>query len=108
MMCSQGGAGQQPANPRPATECSAEVIQFLTEQNLEFLESTLAHHQIVDVEMLRSMDVESLRALLGEFAFMAEFIWQPLHQTPTAESVMTRRSRMLVYTRRNRNALTLA
>lgn len=84
------------------------MIQFLTEQNLEFLESTLAHHQIVDVEMLRSMDVESLRALLGEFAFMAEFIWQPLHQTPTAESVMTRRSRMLVYTRRNRNALTLA
>ena len=88
MMCSQGGAGQQPANPRLATKCSAEVIQFLTEQGLEWLESTFAHHQIVDLERMRSMDVESLRALLGALAFMAEFIWNPLHPTPTTESVM--------------------
>ena len=89
-MCAQGGLGHQSADQRLATKCSPEVIQFLKEQGLEWLESTFAHHQIVDMEMMGSMDVESLRAILGQLAFMAELIWQPLHTTPTAESVMTR------------------
>ena len=99
MMCSQGGAGQQPANPRLATKCSPDVIQFLKEQGLEWLESTFAHHQIVDMEMMRSMDVESLRAILGQLNFMAELIWQPLHPTHTAESVMTRGAYACWFTR---------